>query len=132
MKLKEKGKYFELPIIGNQIKTILYDGFIRIYFNTSEESYLDFHSGFIVNRFNQSQTLNPTSKEALIFFFDYFREIIKDARASKTGELYILFENNTEIVVEDGPYENWHFTLKSQHNKNQNLFVHGGVGSTYY
>ena len=106
-------------------------GFLRIKFDDINESFIDFHSEFIITRFNQTKKLKPTEKEAIEFFFDHFGELIKEARAAKTGELYIVFDNGTELVVEDGPYENWHFTQINKSNKNH-IFIHGGVGRTVY
>ena len=42
----------------------------------------------------------------------------------------IQLKNKIELEVEDGPYENWHFSLIDGQNKNNNLSVHGGIGRT--
>lgn len=132
MKLKEKGKYLELPLSGTNIKKLIYDGFLTMVFDDEEESYLEFHSEWKVYQYNQEKVINPKSKEGLIFFYDQFGQTIKEAKADKYGVLFIEFENGTKITVEDGPYENWHYTKRSKANKLDNLYVHGGVGRTTY
>lgn len=68
MKLKERGKFLELPIIGLTIKRLIYDGSLTIVFSDYEESYLEFHSEFKVIQYNQENTINPRDKESLMFF----------------------------------------------------------------
>jgi hypothetical protein len=132
MKLKEKGKYLELPIIGTKIKKLIYDGFLTIVFNDDEESYLGFHADLNICQYNQEKIVDLKSKECLTFLYDQFGQTITEAKADKFGVLFIEFENGTKITVEDGPYENWHYTKRSKGNKIDCLYVHGGVGRTTY
>ncbi len=132
MRLKEKGRFLELPIIGLTIKEVVYDGLIRVVFNDDEESYLEFHSEFRVHQYNQEKTIKPNSEASLVFFYHQFGQTIIEAKADKFGVLWIKFENSMEIIVEDGPYENWHYTKINKANKIDNLCMHGGVGRTTY
>lgn len=130
MKLAQKGCYFELPIIGLSIKKIVFDGLMTLVFNDPEESFLDLHSTFKVTQFNQTNNIHPRAKDALTLFYDHFDEKIKDAIADKHGNLWVTFENGTQISVEDGPYENWHYTKRDLTKRKSSLYVHGGVGRT--
>ncbi len=130
MKIKEIGKYFELPIVGLKIKEIKYNRMITIVFNDNENSYLDFHSSFIVTHYDQSKEVSPSDKEALLLFYDHFDQSIKEAKADRNGNLWLTFNNGTEIRIEDGPYEKWHYRKRSIDNPSDHLFVHGGVGRT--
>lgn len=132
MKLKEKGRYLELPISGLKIKKLIFDGFLTVVFDDQEESYLEFHSALKVMQYNQTMDLYPNNKDTLMLFYDHFSQTIKEAKADKKGNLWVRFENGTEIAVEDGPYENWHYTKKSLINQLDSLSVHGGVGRTIY
>ena len=131
-KLKQKGQFLELPIIGLKISNIIYNGMVTLVFDDLEESYLDIHSVFIVSQYNQQKELSQRKKESLVFFHEQYGQVIKEAKASKEGVLFVEFENGTSFIVEDGPYENWHYTKKSTTNKMDALYVHGGVGSTIY
>lgn len=132
--LKEKGRYYELPIEGREIQKVIYDGLLRIVFDDLDESYLDLHGEFIIIRYNQTTTLFPKDRDALIMFYDLInaRIRIKEAKADKSGQLFLTFDNGIGLTVEDGPYENWHFTKFDKQNPKNNLQVHGGVGKTIF
>jgi hypothetical protein len=40
----------------------------------------------------------------------------------------LAFEDKVEIIVEDGPYENWHYTKKNLNNSSDSLLIHRGIG----
>ena len=129
VRLKEKGRFFELPIVGLHYHRIIYDGLLRIVFADQVNSYLDFHGEFILIRYNQTFHLDPGSKEALLVLYDLFKVRVTEAKADKAGKLFLQFENGVEILVEDGPYENWHYTKITP---GDSLHVHGGVGRTTF
>ncbi|HEY1055275.1 MAG TPA: DUF6188 family protein [Emticicia sp.] len=130
MKIKEIGRYFELPIVGLKINQIIFTGRITLVFDDDEKSYLQLDSEFLVTQYNQTNALNPTSKEALLLFYDHFNQPIKEAKADRNGNLWLTFNNGTELQVEDGPYENWHYTKRSIQRSSDTLSIHGGVGRT--
>ena len=94
--MKFKGKFIEIPLEGHRIKEITYSGLLRIKFDDINENFIDFHSEFIVTRFNQTKKIKPTEKEAVEFFFDHFGELIKEAKAAKTGSYtsFLIMEHN--------------------------------------
>jgi hypothetical protein len=126
MKLKQRGRYLELPIVGLKVKKILFDGLLTVFLNDEEESFLEFHSTFKVTKHNQTRDIDPRAKDGLIVFHDLIGETIKEAVTDK-GVLWLTFGNETEICVEDGPFENWHYTKRMG---SDTLFVHGGIGKT--
>ncbi|MCR5887836.1 DUF6188 family protein [Hymenobacter sp. J193] len=130
MKVREVGKYYELPIIGLQINGVQFDGLPRLIFNDAEKSYLDIHGPFVLTRYGQESQLKPRSKEAWSVWYDLFRTEIKSALADRKGSLFLVFTNGWELRVEDGPYENWHYTKQNVHNVRETLTMHGGVGHT--
>lgn len=132
MKLKEVGRYFELPIDGLKIKEIIFNGMVTIVFNDKENSYLDFHSHFNVTQYNQAKKISPCDKEALILFYNHFNQPIKEAKADRYGNLWLTFSNGPEIHVEDSPYENWHYTKRSTDKPFDTLNVYGGIGRTIF
>jgi hypothetical protein len=113
-----------------KINSITYNGFLYIVFNDEEKSSLRLEGEFKVTRYNQTIELSPRSKEALTLFYDLFDVTIKDAKADKGGNLLLAFEDKVEIIVEDGPYENWHYTKRNPNNSSDSLFIHGGIGRT--
>jgi Family of unknown function (DUF6188) len=128
VRLIKSGTGYELPIIGLTIKQILFNGFTTIYFNDDEESWLDFHSEFKVDDSNQRSTVSPRDKQAFQLFFDLMTHSIVKA-IGDNGYLFLTFSNGTKLTVEDGPYENWHYTkITISDNKKNCLHVHGGVG----
>jgi len=132
MPLQEKGRYYEIPIAGKKIKKLVYDGLLQIIFGDQEESYLSLHGEFEITQHNQKTFLSPRSKDALLLFYDLFDVHVKEAKADKSGRLYLSFANNVELTVVDGPYEKWHFTKLDLINPKNNLYVHGGVGKTIF
>ncbi len=132
MTLKQRGRYFELPILGMAIKEITYDGMLKLVFDDPEASFLQLHSNFKVIQHNQTKDINPSSLEGLTLFYEHFGMIITTAKADSQGNLLIIFSNETEIIVEDGPLENWHYTKSSLTNPKDHLYVHGGVGRTVF
>jgi len=130
LKLKEKGRYYELPIVGLKVVGIHYNGRLKVVFNDKEGSSLDLHGPFKITQYNQTIEYIPTSKDALILLYDLFGVIIKEAIADKEGCLFLVFENQLEITFEDGPYENWHYTKRNINRPQEYLYVHGGVGRT--
>jgi hypothetical protein len=130
MQLKEKGRYFELPVAGLKIASIIYTGLLRLVLNDANNSFIDLHGDFEIIRHNQKNILSPRSKDALMLFYDLFGVMIKDAKADKYGGLFITFENGFELTVDDGPFENWHFTSINALNPKKSIYFHGGVGKT--
>src|SRR5687767_3954979 len=123
MKLKEIGRYYELPLAGLKIKEIVYNGMLRLVFDDPEHSFLDLHSEFKVTQFNQTKNFNPREKESIMLFYDLYGKTIVEGKADKYGNLWLCFDNGTEITIEDGPYENWHYTKKSPTSSKDHLFV---------
>ncbi len=122
-RLEEKGRYYKLPIEENRIKEIIYSGLITLVFNDADSSYLDIHGNFEITRYNQTTTISPRDKEALLLFYDLFKVSVKEAKADEQGRIFILFENGFELtMMEVGPFETWHYTKKL------GLHVHGGSG----
>jgi hypothetical protein len=132
MKLKEVGRYLELPIIGTKLKAITYDGRLTLVFDDAALSYLELHGPFKVSRFNQEYQLHPGSKEALSAFHDLFHVAIQNAKCDRSGGLFLSFEDGTSVIVEDGPYENWHYTRREPLKHSEVIQVHGGVGRTTF
>jgi len=133
--LKEIGRHYELPLIGCAIRQIIYNGMIRLDFSGNQENiFLDFHGDFEVVNSGHSERFSPSRKEALLLFYGWFQEgvTVQEAKAEKRGQLFLKFSNRQELIVQDGPFENWHFTVLNSQFPHKNLFVHGGVGTTSY
>ncbi|UOQ73658.1 DUF6188 family protein [Hymenobacter cellulosilyticus] len=132
MALKKKNGGFELPIIGLRVAQIVYSGRLKLVFDDAEQSRLDLDGAFSITRYDQTIRFEPLSKEAYMCGYDILSLGIKAATGGTHGTLLLVFENGWELYVEDGPYENWHYTKRSLCNPSANLYVHGGVGQTSY
>jgi len=135
MVLKEIGRYYKLPLAGYVIQQIEYNGLIRLVFADADERiFLDLHGEFLVEASGHATKLSPRQKESLLLFYDWLHAGVKveEAKADKQGQLFLKLSNRRELTVPDGPYENWHFTVLNRHYPSENLFVHGGVGTTYF
>ncbi|UOQ67434.1 hypothetical protein [Hymenobacter volaticus] len=133
--LKEIGRYYELPLASYAIQQIVYNGLIKLIFtDTDEHVSLDLHGEFEVITSGHIMKFSPRQREALMLFYDWFHADIKieEAKADKQGQLLLMLSNRQELIVRDGPFENWHFTILNKRYPKQNLFVHGGVGTTNY
>lgn len=133
--LKEIGRYYELPLAGCAIQQIEYNGLIRLVFaDADERTFLDIHGEFQVESSGHTIKFSPRQKDALLLFYDWFQADVKveEAKADKQGQLFLKLSNRRELKVPDGPFENWHFTILNRLHPSKNLFVHGGVGTTYF
>ncbi|RSK42300.1 DUF6188 family protein [Hymenobacter perfusus] len=133
--LKETGRYYVIPLMGCAIQQIEYNGLVRLVFADADERvFLDLHGEFQVEASGHITTFSPRQKEALLLFFDWFQTnvTIEEAKADKQGQLFLKLSNRQELIVQDGPFENWHFTILNRQSPSKNLFVHGGVGTTYF
>jgi hypothetical protein len=122
MKLKLRGRNFELPIIGLRIKKIIFFGSLTLVFSDEEESCLMLEWYFKVTQYSQTKTLDPWSKEGFAFFHDHCSCTIKEAKADRRGNLWLTFDNGSEMVVEEGMNENWQYIKKNLHIRSNELY----------
>jgi len=127
--LKPKGRYYELPLAGSKIRSIVYNGALRLIFGEFEESYLNLLGRFEVKRHGYAAFLLPKSKEGLLLFFDLLNAevAVQEARADKEGRLFLTFADKTEVMIA-GPDEYWDFTRHSSQAPSANGSVSGGLG----
>lgn len=126
-KLKAVGRYFELPLIGSKVVGIIINGKIRLSFNNILEDFLDIDGEFRIVRHGRDLVYTPNLKEAWTESLNLFNQEIVKA-LTLNGMLELTFSDRTELIIEDGPYENWHY--KKQYGKSKFFWVHGGVGQT--
>ncbi len=106
---------------------------IRIEFGTDDVSrILDLHGEFKLIGFGKEKLYDPKDKNSWKELIDLWQEEIEEAIADRSGNLMIQLKNKIELKVEDGPYENWHFSIIDMQDKGNNLYVHGGVGKTIW
>ena len=83
-------------------------------------------------QYNQVKAISPKDKERLVLFYEHYKEPIKEVKTDGSGNLWLTFNNGTQITVEDGPYENRHYTKRCQAKPMESLYVHGGIGKTIF
>ncbi|MGI4863148.1 MAG: hypothetical protein ACRYFZ_04445 [Janthinobacterium lividum] len=129
MALREKGRYYELPLAGCKLCKIAYNGVLCLYFDESDETYLTLIGKFELVEHGQTSILLPTSREALLVCYDLLNAgiTIKSAQADKEGRLFLVFDNKLELTVA-GPSDYWDFTHRSSQNARNNVSVSGGLG----
>ncbi|MBK7130313.1 MAG: hypothetical protein IPM74_10810 [Crocinitomicaceae bacterium] len=131
-KIFEKGKSYSLPLQGYVISSISTMG-QRIELSeqgtNSAEFVLEIFTDFQIIRFNQINHIKQSSKDSLMKHLCSDQYVIKHSECSKSGELHLIFENETEIIVPDSEFEGWiisKFTTKQI----SNTWVVGGIGTT--
>jgi hypothetical protein len=130
MELARRGRYLVLPISGEHIVAVE-DG-ITVRFSDTAGSTLEVRGETTLRLASDPSTMLRT-REPGAHFAKLIGVPIREACAHpRRGELQILFEDGSELVVEDGPYENWHYTKVNPDRRNDVLRVHGGIGRTTY
>ena len=134
-KIKEKGKFYSLPFEGFQISGIDMRDFLGLELTEEGSSrpmfVIDINLNFELTRFNQSETLAPNDYAVVKKMIDLIGLKIKKSESSKTGDLYLTFDDGTEIKVPDAEYESWHInTIRQERIKD--TWIIGGVGMTSF
>lgn len=134
-KIIEKGKSYIIPIEGFLISGIDMRSILGLELleeGTKEPSFvIDINMNFELTRFNQTKKLEPHDLETTKIMLDLIGLKIKKAECSKTGNLYLVLDDGTEINVPDSQYESWHInTIRQERIKN--TWVIGGVGKTSF
>jgi hypothetical protein len=62
---------------------------------------------------------------------DLWGKTVQKAAAYKTGDLFITFDQQCELIIRDSPYESWILYLESKR-ATLSTWVIGGVGATSY
>jgi hypothetical protein len=120
--LERAGKHFRVPVEHCHIVEVLAEGLPRLRFDDAKQSTLDIHGEFHVKVSGVADVFSPREPGALNVLEAFLCVPIISAFASRHGALSVRFEDGRELVVPDGPYENWHFM------NDDGLVVHGGVG----
>jgi hypothetical protein len=127
MELGRRGKYLLLPISGERIVAV--DDGITVRFS-DPGSTLEVRGEITLCLASDPPT--RTRAPGLGRHVEPLLGIpIREARAHpRRGELLISFEDGSELVVEDGPYENWSYGKVDPERPGKALRVYGGVGRT--
>ncbi len=129
-KVTNAGKSFNIPIvdfwvIGFDIKCF---GLELISEDINGPNFvIEISTEFELTRYNQTKKLSGLDKDSIKMMVDLVGLSIKKAKCSKTGDLYITFEDGSELHVPDSEYEGWHVNVIVQE-RIKNSWVIGGVG----
>lgn len=128
-------KHHELPIKGFPIYGFDFTYFIRIEFKEDYETYwkyqLTIYGEYRIKRYGQEYKFLATDIEGYKILLDFTNEKVKFCKADKNGNLWLETEKGNEIIIEDGPYENWEFKVYQQTRKiKTKIHMIGGVGNT--
>ncbi len=134
-KIIEKGKSYLIPIEGFVISGIDMRNFLGLELREEGTNLpkfvIDINLNFELTRYNQTNHLQPHDIESTKVMLDLIGLKIKKAECSKTGDLYIVLDDGTEINVPDAQYESWHINIIHQE-RIKNTWVIGGVGITSF
>jgi hypothetical protein len=131
-KFSLKGSHYEIPVVGYTVTACVYDGFIGFRFRNADISVLKIHGEFSLSQFGRKQRYSAGDRSAWAATLELFGMNVQEAKADRSGNLYLTFSNGVEIIVEDGPYENWHYTRTDHQKPQESLHVHGGAGQTVF
>jgi hypothetical protein len=120
------GKNIELPIVNLVVEKVVYEGrytFVLKDKRDGSESTLEIHNTFLVECGDDVVPVKMHSGEAH-YLAEGFQCCVVESAFSRhgSGELRVELSNGQTIIVEDGPYENWHYIKIGQH------YIHGGIG----
>jgi hypothetical protein len=131
MKVEDNGKYYFLPIGGKTVDMKAEQLTSFVFADDDYDLTLELHGDFKVNFDGDEQTFKIVEDFHTSILPLFINATIDNAKANRYGWLFLKFSDGRELIVEDGPYENWHFYVRR---KNENLaLIHlgGGVGSTF-
>ena len=115
------GKRLTIPVRGYCISELIGEARPRLVFNDPGRSEIDLHGEFRIDAAGVRSTYAPLDATTLPVLESLQLVEVADARASRRGELEIRFVDDRVLVVEDGPYENWHYENAA------GLRIHGGL-----
>lgn len=118
--LERKGKHWKIPIVGESVTGVYIGDYFRL--NFEESKWIDIEGDFKLLTRGQESLIQKISLNDARKLIDLLHMKVTDSTACYSGELLLEFNNGMEIVVEDGPFENWHFY------DNLRTAVHGGIG----
>jgi hypothetical protein len=112
-----------LPLHGHAVSDVTGTGRFDLWFDDPAQSRLSLDGSFQIRIDNHTQEYTPP-------YSDWVRDVllsfvgvrINSARYTRHSRLTIRFSDDRELIVEDGPYENWHYSNSS------GLILHGGIG----
>jgi hypothetical protein len=131
MVLKEKGRYYELPIVGSKLFEVVYSGIIRLVFASDEYNMsLELLGKFELKKSDFSTVISSRDKETLIMFYDLLNAgvIVSGAKMDKKGHLFLTFSNREELLINNGSCDEWYFHVKDKYTGYNSLTINGGMG----
>lgn len=121
-KLKERGRYYELPLKGHAVATVSVGPFASITAKDPAMTTVVFWLPFVLRRFGQTVSIDPGDPKSVAPLLALVRAEVYDATSDKRGFLTIRFEDGSTIESEPGEYEGWELT------NNTGIHVIGAVG----
>jgi hypothetical protein len=127
--LGRRGKHLLLPLSGEHIVAV--DDGVTVRFS-DPTSTLQVH-GEVVLRLASDPSIPVRAKGLGASINPLIGVPIREALArDRRGELLVFFEDGSELVVEDGPFENWIYVKVNPDRPRDTLRVYGGIGRTTY
>jgi|SRR5579864_1308549 len=112
-----------LPLHGHAVSDVTGTGRFVLFFDDPAQSRLSLDGSFQIRVDNETQEytpLNPDWVRDVLLSFVGVR--VNSARYNRRSRLIIRFSDDRELIIDDGPFENWHYSNSS------GLSLHGGVG----
>jgi hypothetical protein len=127
--LERRGRYLLLPLSGEHITAV--DGGVTARFSDGTST-LHVHGDVVLRLASDPST--PVRTKGLGAPTNPLIGVpIREALArDRRGELLVCFEDGSELVVEDGPFENWQYIKVNPDRPRDTLRVNGGVGRTTF
>jgi hypothetical protein len=109
--------------VGHAIRDVTGDGRFTLCFDNPSNGRLFLEGPFDVVASGERTAFEPPCPDwvrDLLLSLSAVR--IADSRFRRSSQLLLKFSDGRELHVDDGPFENWHYSDDS------GLYVHGGVG----
>ncbi|WP_437963732.1 DUF6188 family protein [Sorangium sp. So ce260] len=112
-----------LPLAGHALRDVEGDSLFDLKFDDSAESSLFLDGPFFLSAAGEAEEFVPPHAE---WVRDVLSSLIgvrvDSARYDRNSNLRIQFTDERELLVPDGPFENWHTS------NNADTLLHGGCG----
>lgn len=116
---------YALPLMGHAMHDVTGEGRFTLWFDNPAKGRLLLAGPFNVVASGERITFEPPCPEWVRSVLLSLCAIqISGSRFTRTSQLFLKFADGRELRVEDGPFENWHYSDDS------GLSIHGGVGRT--
>lgn len=117
---------YSIPLAGHAVTDVQRESRFELAFNDKSKSRLWLEGPFRLHTGDDAGGLFEPPCPAWVrdVLLSFVGVKIISARFGRNSRLQLTFQDGRQLTVDDGPYENWHYSNAD------GLRIHGGVGRT--